>query len=362
MSKEIPIQNIYYLLCYAWNRLEEGELVDVSSLDSTETVDLFAAVLVNGVNHLLRRGLSKDYAARSEILSTIQGRVDITQSSRRFLLHHGKAMCNFDVLTVDTLENRVIKATLVNLSRQSRLDPILKGKVDVLCHELNAVSDTSLSRHTFRRIQLNGNLRFYRFLLSVCHIIYDNSLIDEASGQSKFRDFIRDERRMSLLFEKFVFNFIRHHRVDLAVTKEKITWDTDSDTSSEISFLPKMETDISVRSGETTLVIDTKYYTRTLSEYFESKSIHSSNLYQIFSYLKNMEQRVGPDRTASGMLLYPKTDEDVDLSYSIQGHRLDIKTLDLSKPWQSIEREIHSILDDHFKKNESTTHRLAEIG
>ncbi|GAG60746.1 unnamed protein product, partial [marine sediment metagenome] len=32
---QIPIHNIYYLLCYAWNKLDEKDIVDVSGIDST---------------------------------------------------------------------------------------------------------------------------------------------------------------------------------------------------------------------------------------------------------------------------------------------------------------------------------------
>ena len=34
----IPIQNIYYLLCYAWDKLEEKEVVDVDPIESTSLV------------------------------------------------------------------------------------------------------------------------------------------------------------------------------------------------------------------------------------------------------------------------------------------------------------------------------------
>ena len=50
MSSPIPVKNIYYLLSYAWDRLPESEVTDVSGLESTELVDLFAAVLSGGIN------------------------------------------------------------------------------------------------------------------------------------------------------------------------------------------------------------------------------------------------------------------------------------------------------------------------
>ena len=51
----IPIQNIYYLLCYAWDKLAEKDVVAVEAIDTTTLADLFARVLINGTNHLLKR-------------------------------------------------------------------------------------------------------------------------------------------------------------------------------------------------------------------------------------------------------------------------------------------------------------------
>ena len=57
----IPIENIYFLLCYAWNKLDEKERVDVSIDDKTELLDLFAKVLITSSKLLLKRGIDKSY-------------------------------------------------------------------------------------------------------------------------------------------------------------------------------------------------------------------------------------------------------------------------------------------------------------
>ena len=43
----IPITNIYYLLCYAWDRLDEKDVVDVHPEEEKDLADLFARVLVS---------------------------------------------------------------------------------------------------------------------------------------------------------------------------------------------------------------------------------------------------------------------------------------------------------------------------
>ena len=99
---QIPITNIYYLLCYAWDVLEEKEtLADVDALDSTDLINLFARVrLVNGTRRLLRRGLDRGYLAREDEIPGVRGKLLVTQTLRRNLLRHGRAACLQDELRI----------------------------------------------------------------------------------------------------------------------------------------------------------------------------------------------------------------------------------------------------------------------
>ena len=80
LEPRIPIQNLYYLFCYAWNRLEEGDVVDVGGVDSPELADLFAKVLASGLRHLIRRGINRGYVPVDEELSVLRGRVNFQDS------------------------------------------------------------------------------------------------------------------------------------------------------------------------------------------------------------------------------------------------------------------------------------------
>ena len=107
-----------------------------------------------------------------------------------------------------------------------------------------------------------------------------------------------------------------------------------------------MKTDISLRSPTRTIIIETKYYSKTLQEYFGHKSVKSENLYQLFSYLTNLGQRGGADGLAEGVLLYPAIEEKLDLKYVIQGHSVRIRTLNLAQDWQSVRDDLLSVLED----------------
>jgi 5-methylcytosine-specific restriction enzyme subunit McrC len=55
----VPIGNLYYLLCYAWNRLDEKDFVEVEALPRQDLPNLLARILINGVKRLLRQGVDR---------------------------------------------------------------------------------------------------------------------------------------------------------------------------------------------------------------------------------------------------------------------------------------------------------------
>jgi 5-methylcytosine-specific restriction enzyme subunit McrC len=344
MASEIPIRNIYYLLCYAWNRLNEGSLVDVSAIDTTELADLLATVLISGTNHLLRRGLEQGYQEVDQELAGIRGRVQVAASARRMLITHGRAHCVYDELNSDTLQNQILKSTLRFLSRVPNLNKELRYKLLLLHRGLGSITDIQINRLAFRRIQLHGNNRFYRFLINVCELVVASWLVDEKTGGYKFRDFVRDEKRMPKLFESFVLNFFRIERPDLDVRRERIYWVASSEDESAMQFLPTMETDISIRDPGCTLIIDTKYYGDMFSSRYDSESIWSGHIYQIFAYVKNLEARGGADAHAKGMLLYPAVDKKTRLRFDMHGHELQVCTINLAQDWRDLRTEMLGLL------------------
>ena len=336
MSSPIPIQNIYYLLCYSWHR----------SLDSTELVDLFATVLLTGTHHLLRRGLDQGYHVEEGELAGVRGRVNVGITARRMLLYHGRAYCQYDELTVDTLPNQILRSTARHLVGVPGLNKDLRSKLMALDRELGGISDIRLTRSAFRKVQLHTNNSFYRFLLDICELVLASSILDETTGEYKFRDFVRDEGKMWKLFQEFVFNFYRIHCPNLDIRAERIDWSATSSDDPSLAFLPAMYTDISVRSSSRTLIIDTKFYTETLQRSQFRQSIHSSHLYQLFSYLKNLEARGGSDSEAEGMLLYPVVEKPLRLSYSFPGHRVRVCTVDLSARRPEIHDQLLELLSE----------------
>ena len=127
----------------------------------------------------------------------------------------------------------------------------------------------------------------------------------------------------------------------------QITWQLDDGIG---AMLPVIQTNI-IFTKKKVLIIDAKYYTHTTQSQFDTHTLHSGNLYQIFTYVKNKEIELSAQpHEVSGMLLYAKTDEAVlpNNSYKMSGNIISVKTLDLDCDFSEIANQLNKIVESHF--------------
>lgn len=343
---EIPIQNLYYLLSYAWDKLDERERVRVDITERTELADLFAKILIRSTRVLLKRGIDRSYLAETEEIAGVRGKLHITESVKRQLIHRQRTLCTYDELSPDILTNRILVTTLDRIMRVKDIDHGLKNEVRKLRHMFPSIRPLDLCTRHFEEVRLHRNNRFYDFVMKVCRMIHECLLPTEDPGVFHFMDFQRDEERMNALFEAFVRNFYRHEMKGTTVSREIITWRFEAEVEEHLHLLPRMHTDITLMTPERKIIIDTKYYRRTLA-YEWGGGVHSSNLYQLFSYLLNQEDPAD-ERTlaATGILLYPTVQQEVALNYRYGRHVVHVCTVDLDQDWQYIERRLLEVVKD----------------
>ena len=89
----IPVQNIYYMLSYAFQSLQAQSYKNLATENFHNTAELCAAILDKGVSTQLKRGLGRDYVPKSESLSTLQGKLNISQSIKTQALLKKQMIC-----------------------------------------------------------------------------------------------------------------------------------------------------------------------------------------------------------------------------------------------------------------------------
>ncbi|MBK8809267.1 MAG: restriction endonuclease [Acidobacteria bacterium] len=336
----IPIENIYYLLCYAWNKLDERDRVKVSTEDCSTLLDLFAKVLINSTRILLKRGIDRNYVPITTEFAGVKGKLELSATLKTDLLLRQRTICSFDEFSSNIMTNRILLSTLRDLLRTRGLDAGFKKDIKDLVWRFGDVEPLELTRAHFAAVKLHRNNKFYDFVLRVCRIVFENRLLSERTGEFEFQDFVRDERKMSGLFEEFVRRFYEIEQDEFRVGREDIYWQLQGP---DRALLPKMQTDVTLRSAREKIIIETKFYADPLKGSYDSEKLPAANLYQLFSYLLNQRVDERSMRT-TGILLYARTDRDIDLDYEYEGHRFLVRTVNLAAGWKEIEERLRAIV------------------
>ncbi|USK68586.1 5-methylcytosine restriction system specificity protein McrC [Peribacillus asahii] len=335
----IPIKNLYYMLCYAWGHLAEKEFVNIAREDEKDIKHLLTRILLVKLRSLIKRGFYREYIGFQEETSTLKGKILFQESLQNFSFKRAKMHCEYEEMSHDIPHNQIIKSTLYYLLQSSKLENTLKDEVLQVYRHFDDISLIKLHHSLFTKVKFHRSNQHYRFVLDICRFLYEALLINEDSTEEKFADFEREPKAMARLFEDFVRNFYKKESLEYKVYRENIMWEAEGEN---LAYLPIMQTDISLENKERKIIIDTKYYQHSLTQYRGASKLISGNLYQLFAYISNVKK--AREKETIGILLYPKTGQELNLSYTMKGYPVHIYTVDLNQEWKIIHERLMEIV------------------
>src|SRR5699024_10123359 len=279
---DIPIRNIYYMVLYAWDKVEnlsnkaEKEIEELESLNDV-IIDLF---LIE-VSQIVRKGISKDYINVIDQSKFIKGKIDITESLR---FTGANFVCHFDEYTDNINLNQIIKTILIRMINFVEIKEEYKKKARTLLLYFANVEEIPLNNINLNNILYNRLNKEYEYILDLGMLIYINSIPTERHGNYQFIDIMNDEEQMSSIFEGFLRTFYRIHS-DYRVHRRYYNWDLEPINNSNKKLLPRMETDIELTTQNRKIIIDAKYYKNAFTSRYEGRKLISTNIYQMNAYL-----------------------------------------------------------------------------
>lgn len=277
----------------------------------------------------------------------MRGKINMPETIKNRLVRKQLLTCDYDELSENNLFNQIIKTTVMLLLRNAKVKAEYKDdlkKKMLFFSDVDTLEPTSI-RWSFIRFQRNNQT--YRMLISICQLIIEGMLITTDAGEYRLASFV-DEQRMCRLYEKFILEYYSKHFPELSVSASQIPWSADDGIR---TMLPVMQSDIHLQKGNAVLIIDAKYYSHTTQTQYDKRTLHSNNMYQIFTYVKNRDYEFGDeDHKVSGMLLYAKTEEEIqpDNVYQMHGNQITVRTLDLNLPFSDIAKQLNTVAETHF--------------
>ncbi len=363
----IPIKNIFYMLCYAWNVLAIVDDVKVGSEDFDDAYNLLARVFSYGIGRLIRSGFHRSYIEKEEELESLRGKIQVGKSINKLSSQQKRLVCSFDEYSTDDIFNQILKYTIISLIRNPDVSNITKKTLkqqSVFFGGISSVPPTKANRH---KLVFNRNNITYKLLINIAIMLYENTIVNEEDGNNSFKDFYRQEQ-MHKVFELFILNFYSLHldKRYYKVHAPKINWNLDQNAENIWGGLFDIDTDpgdrrtdivIENRATRLQLIFDAKYYHKTFVDAYmnpEDERIRTSHLNQIRGYLldSNFEGK------KYGALLYPMVNDLLKTGkvFPITDTNIIVKTINLNDEWENIESD----LLDFVKKFEEAHSRLCQ--
>jgi 5-methylcytosine-specific restriction enzyme subunit McrC len=282
------------------------------------------AQTVAEAQRLIASGVRRDYVPVEEHRSYPRGRLQFSGTSPRF---DGALSCVTDEFVLDTEINRYVKAGLKYLSTLELARP-WNVAIRSLSSDLSGITNVPwrpadcdfLKRPIFRE---------YRPLISLLRLIATSQGSEFDQGNLDVSAFFF---RLHDLFELAVYRVMRRVGQAASVIYQpplrNVAIRLSGSPDLGITFKPDVAIKaptaaIQSASGKWRLVIDAKYRNPIKMAQYR-RAFRNDNIYQIMSYSRVFH--------CPGLLVYPRVDQDVDITYRVGGTLIGIRTVNLLAP------------------------------
>jgi 5-methylcytosine-specific restriction enzyme subunit McrC len=334
------IANLTYMLSILYNLVSwQGEYTEFGSILDWNNFVLVA--FLKSVKELVTKGLKQNFKEVKENSLSIKGNIDFVKKAKENLysLEH---YCNFTDISINIIENQILKLALSRIYSINDLDKELMLELNRLEKYFTDINLPSPARINFNQISFNRLNEGYRLPISLAQMILEFSSPLFEGYTRVFPAFLVDLNR---LFERYVAHhlakscFEYNLKYSTSHTSNNLQIDYQMhnylDTNKQLKIIP----DLVLRIEEKVLaVIDTKYKT------FQSEL--SKDYYQIIAYCLSQN-------SVCGLLVYPSS-EVKEENFSIKNSDIVIKSVGvtLDKGVEELNKSIERIIDLALKNGE----------
>lgn len=286
VAPKVPVSRIFAMLEVAFGLKSFGFVdgeVSVSSVD--DLVEHLTMILAQRTLSRVRRGIYRSYLSREEQLNVVRGRIDVRKTLLASQRGIARVDCEYEELTSDLADNRILLWTLHLASRavrRSEVRALAARAYRALIGEVSLVpaSPAECAGRVYQRLNED-----YCPLHALCRLILAGVGPDIGLGSNNVLPFSLD---MATLFEEFVGTWLQENAEDgLAVGRQHYVR-----LKSNLSLSFTMDLVIRERhSARPVAVLDTKYKDVTEPS--------AADLSQIVSYAVELGVK-------KAFLVYPK--------------------------------------------------------
>lgn len=327
ITTKLPIANLLSLTSLAYQTLPIPAALEQTLVNSTElVVDWLALLLISELEQLLAYGIRQSYVVVRDDLPYVRGRIRF--DSARTWTHPGIAPCEFADYVSNTPENQVLRATLEILSSR-RLLPGLRIRISRLLPAFHGVTLVQPTRALLDSCRITRLNQHYGPALELCRLVLENAGLEADEGGIRVPAFFFP---MHKVFEKALANLLRRTFTNVAFQSGR-TYKAISGTGPSLSFAADVVVGYPPR-----LVIDAKYASPEPPNQYGHASFDNGHIYQVVFYAVSLG--------CPALLVYPRADREIAVTFDVEGTRVSILTVDLRQPGLASLRRLTEFVAD----------------
>ncbi len=336
------VKNIYYMLCYSFygEKLDEKDEDNLGDEAFENIYNLFSLLLCMLLKKQIKKGIHKDYNYYINETNIVRGKININETIKSHIFTNKRIVCEYDEYDENCLLNEVIKTTMHFLIKSSKIGSNTKSELKRMLLYFSKVDTIEIKTIKWDQIRFNRNNISNKYIVDLCKLILNELIVSDKNGKNKYKEFL-DDTAVSSIYERFIRAYYRKHYPFFNSSSRRININPNN-----ISNIPTLKTDITLEYEGRMLIIDAKFYNKILNNgIFGSQIISNDHLNQVFVYVDSQDPL--KKGHIKGMLLYAQTIDEptIDIKYSMIGHDIFIKTLDMNSEWSSITLKLNNIAD-----------------
>ena len=290
------LKNLLYMLSYTKQLdIKDNEVANITSCPNP-FIETLIRVFADRLFDALKRFVPKNYEVCEENTSAFKGKLKIAENLRYNLANKARFFCEFDSFTEDTALNQLflyVATRLQSVSQNAYNKKILKFIINVY----SDISFKCFTEHDLKRIRLNRSQQVFAQPFNLAKMFLEHSSVDMSKHQFDNIALIWD---MNILFEEFVFEFLKRNRESLDIYDVKyqkghrLLKSKDNQHYYANTFVDMF---VIKEKGQSGIVLDTKYKVKSAN----LGDFDNADIFQVVTYCKLHDSN-------NAVLLYPATD------------------------------------------------------
>jgi 5-methylcytosine-specific restriction enzyme subunit McrC len=288
-----------------------GKTASSAALDITNMplLDVFIQLFLAEINSLIKRGISRHYQPKEENLAYLKGKLLVSQQIRTNLVMKHRHYMEFDELSSNRAENRLIRSALQWAFKR------VKGKTKHLCQELlfhfTNIPESKNIRLDLKSWQKGRHLRHYEPVLPWLEMIFKEHSPTSVDGSTSMLSILFP---MEKVFEYYVALALKKqfpkYDIKTQVREKSLLTHTPIKGSKALKeknlFQLRPDLHITCTSEDRVIIGDTKWKLINENKPGEKYNIKESDIYQMLAY--NQTYQKGKEKGAEIWLIYPMSE------------------------------------------------------